>query len=287
MSKRQENLFIDFEKASKSTWHQKATSDLKGEDVYEKYNRSFDDITLEPYYDKTDIQSIQHIHAFQNRFSLKNNPTGENRYWQNLQRIIVSDSQQANAQALEALNNGADGVIFDFTHHQPKHVVKELLKDIQPAYCNVSFIINKDADHVVNQYLQFISEDHIDKDSLNGIFIIEGSPEPSNLFIRYTDLQQISGLKSINIQSTEDSPSGAIADLLFRVMQVIETGKDNTDIKKLFSAISLTMQVSANYFEEIAKIRAMRNLFYQKMMLKFFLGIKNVYCLYWKTTKNQ
>ena len=137
------------------------------------------------------------------------------------------------------------------------------MKDIQPAYCNVSFIINKDADHVVNEYLQFISEDHIDKDSLNGIFIIEGSPEPSNLFIRYTDLQQISGLKSINIQSTEDSPSGAIADLLFRVMQVIETGKDNTDIKKLFSAISLTMQVSANYFEEIAKIRAMRNLFYQ------------------------
>ncbi|UII34947.1 methylmalonyl-CoA mutase family protein [Fulvivirga ulvae] len=264
MSERQENLFIDFKNSPKEDWIKKATSDLKGEDVFEKYNWNFNDkITLEPYYDESDLKSIKGIEKFQNRLILKENPTGENRYWENLQKIIVNDSKAANKQALEALNNGADGLIFDLTHTQ-NVLLTDLLYDILLDYCSVSFVVGADFKQHLYNYTDLIDDRGIDHQSISGIiFLNEPNRTTGNYLEVFKAIINFPGL-SLNISSGEKDISTAIADLLHTAVSVINTlDAAEFDIRQITSKISFSSLVSKDYFGEIAKTRALRSLYFQ------------------------
>lgn len=265
MSKRQENLFIDFKNSSKEDWIKKATSDLKGEDVFEKYNWNFDDkITLEPYYDNSDLKAIENIEAFQNRLILKENPTGENRYWENLQKIIVTDSKIANKQALEALNNGADGIIFDLTEAKGISFA-DLLYDILIDYCSISFVLGADFKQHLSAYTDLIDSKGIDHQSVSGIiFLSEGYQSPDHYLEAFKATINLPGLLSLSMMSTEKSASSTIAHLLHTTVSVINAFETTQlDIHQILSKIAFGLQISTDYFGEIAKARALRNLFFQ------------------------
>ena len=55
-------MFKEFKPVSKAQWIEKATSDLKGEDVISKYGWSLEDnLTVDPYYAKEDLIGLDYL----------------------------------------------------------------------------------------------------------------------------------------------------------------------------------------------------------------------------------
>lgn len=262
MSERTENLFKDFKSVSKKEWAEKAARDLKNEDVFDKYNWNFeDDLTLHPYYDESDLSEIKSFENFQNRLLLKDNPTGESRYWENIQKIIVGDSSSANKEALNALSSGADGVTFDLTN------VKEasfdaLLENILIDYCNVSFIQNSSQNHL-EEYQNYLSNKEVGVQAIKGFFLSNNSDNHA-LLGAFKQAINYPGLKSTVLLSEKKGPSEQVADLLHQAVNAIDTiTSDGLDPKLAIDNLAIVIHLSNDYFGEMARIRAIRNLFFQ------------------------
>jgi methylmalonyl-CoA mutase len=106
-------LFEAFDKTSKQEWIDKATTDLKGASVLEKYEWALnDDIKLSPYYSAEDLNGLEYLEGYQLNPTVMAQADGTNRSWINKVNIIVRDEKTANGEAILALLNGADGLIF-------------------------------------------------------------------------------------------------------------------------------------------------------------------------------
>src|SRR5690606_14636421 len=87
----------------------------------------------------------------------------EGRVWQNLESIVVGSPKQANQMALEALNHGADGIIFEISEEIPEFDL--LLKDIMLQSCAVYFSGNH---NVVRPFEAYIEKQQLYRQQLNG-----------------------------------------------------------------------------------------------------------------------
>jgi methylmalonyl-CoA mutase len=116
---------------STDQWLNAAKAELDGADAFTKLVSTRGNITIKPWYDSSDIKSDQ-------SFSLPPNNTWLGpRGWINAPLIKVVDCATANKKALEALNSGADGILFE--SGQTEIDVAVLLKDIQQEYCYIAF----------------------------------------------------------------------------------------------------------------------------------------------------
>ncbi|MEQ8475687.1 methylmalonyl-CoA mutase family protein [Fulvivirga sp.] len=252
-------LFSQFKKVSKEDWAKKATSDLKGEDVYEMYQWNKGDLTISPYYDKSDLADISNLELFGNRLYKNNDPSGDPRVWVNLQRIFVEDSSDANSAALEGLNNGADGITFDLS--TAKNInLNILLKAIKPAYCYLSFEKATKADGL--KIITHLSSEFQDVD-IHGHISIEDI-EPNDALNEVSKFKNLKNFTCINITSTESAPTEQISQTLAHVnRQVRSLLLHGFDIASISKSILVSLEVGNDFFVEIAKVRALRNLIFQ------------------------
>lgn len=263
MSEQTENLFNEFRSVSKTEWAEKAKEDLKNEDVFKKYNWQLENgLELHPYYDKSDLTEPA-FKAFHNRLLNKDNATGEPREWQNIQKIIVRDAALANKIALEALTNGADGVIFDLSQVESILSFETLLQNILIDYCSISFVFNNDHTTYLQSYNNYIQDKGIDVLALNGFVVINNSDQ-TILTDVFDQMINYAGVKSISIRSEENVASEEVAQLLIKAVNhvdaIINTG---IDPQQVFANIAVITNISTNYFGEMAKVRAIRQLFFQ------------------------
>lgn len=253
MSKEKQHLFSNFKTVSREEWVEKATRDLKGEDVFEKYSSELEQgVTIRPYYDASDLEKIT---TFQNRMLLKDNPAGVPRYWDNVQQIIVNDASAANQQALEALNSGADGVIFDLRNTKDA-AVEVLLKDILIDYCHVSFIVSDDK--FSKAYATYIEDRCSDFNGPKGVFI--GTHYDTD----FQNLINFPGIKTLVLRAQDLPMSEEIADLLLQATRHIgKISEAGLDAELALSRMVVIADIGTNYFEEMARLRAIRQLFFQ------------------------
>ena len=101
-------------------------------------------IELDPFYDASNTTAATYITHF---FSSQPYPQ-----WKLLHKIEVKDDKTANREALDALNNGCEGIIFDVQHHAPNPDI--LYDQIQAAHCSIFFTGSrtKDLDDFFNHY---------------------------------------------------------------------------------------------------------------------------------------
>ena len=101
-------------------------------------------IELDPFFDDSNTKAATYITHF---FSSYPYPQ-----WKLLQKIEVKDDQMANSEALEALNNGCEGIIFDVQHHAPNPDI--LYDQIKAAHCSIFFTGSrtKDLDDFFSYY---------------------------------------------------------------------------------------------------------------------------------------
>ena len=121
---KQKNPHLDFEK------------ELKWQDPW--------GIELNPFFDGSNTKASTYLTHF---FSSQPYPQ-----WKLLQKIEVKDDKVANREALEALNNGCEGIIFDVNDHAPNPDI--LYDQIYAAHCCVFFIGSrvKDLDNFFEHY---------------------------------------------------------------------------------------------------------------------------------------
>ncbi|MTI22992.1 hypothetical protein E1176_18320, partial [Fulvivirga sp. RKSG066] len=225
----------------------KATKDLKGTHPNEQFGWEIEPgIVVNPYYDQEDLN--QDIKPYQNRLLKTDHPSGEARYWDNLQVIAAQDEKSANHLALDALQGGAEGIVFKDLSKQPD--LGTLLKDIELPYCNVSFQLTEYGQaEIISSYAK-------DKPLQGFIFCREQTlyKETSTLF------EQNETVKIIFSDSdSKGSFTDKIAAQLLNTVDLVQEG----NLGAFFRSHALVYEVGANFFGEIASLRALRQLYYQ------------------------
>ncbi len=139
----------NFPSTSKSDWVALAANQLKNDDPISQLQWHIEpSIQVDPYYDASDLQGLEYLtNFFQNLRPFD---------WKLYQKIEITDEKTANQMALEALEGGCDGVIFQSTGI-PK--TELLLNGIITDICDISFVTSADlqASHEINKLNGFVT----------------------------------------------------------------------------------------------------------------------------------
>ncbi len=305
--KSSENLFSEFPSVSKSQWKEQTLVDLKGADFDKKLVwRTLEGFNLQPYYSNEEIGALGYLKKFESSTLNLEDATQGPRYWINREKIQVKDAESANKEAIEALNSGADGLIFDLTGKEDVDI-KKLLNNILPLHCSVSFIADRNAAKLIKGYFTYESQNHIEISQLFGSLnfdpirnlTLNGSmaKDAFNVLKEIVEITDVAdrfyGL-TVNGSQFQNAGSSLVQELAFSLNAAVEyidkLGELGIPAEKVIRNMEFSMAVGTDYFLEIAKLRALRILFYkiaETYGLKSFdpgdLNIHSVSSLWTKT----
>lgn len=121
--------FEEFNILTYNDWIEQASKDIKEGNLSELLSWNPDPgLDAFGYYDQSSVENISYIPQFFKELTPKR--------WDLIEYIDVEEESEANRQALQALKQGADGVLFKLS--KPVDI-PELVKGIMPNYCSVSF----------------------------------------------------------------------------------------------------------------------------------------------------
>ena len=278
--KSSKKLFSEFPDISKEQWKEKTLADLKGADFDKKLVwRTLEGFNLQPYYSSEDLKNLDYLKKFENSTLNMEDGSQGPRYWVNREKITVKNADSANKEAIESLNSGADGLVFDLTGKDGIDI-KKLLNNILPLHCSVSFIADRDAAKLIKGYFTYESENHIETKQLFGSInydpiknlTLKGKMADDGFnvlkeIIEITDsADRFYGL-TVNSAQFQNSGSSITEELAFTLNTAIEyieaLGKIGVNAEKVIRNMEFSMAVGTDYFLEIAKLRTLRILFYK------------------------
>ena len=278
--KSSEKLFSEFPSVSKSQWKEKTIADLKGADFDKKLAwRTLEGFDLQPYYSNEDLAGLDYLKKFESSTLNMEDGTQGPRFWVNREKIVVTDAESANNQAIAALNSGADGLIFDLSGKEDIDI-KKLLNNILPLHCSVSFIADRNAAKLIKGYFTYESENHIDISELFGSLnydpiknltlkgkMAKDGFEVVKEIIEVTDkADRFYGL-TVNSSQFQNAGSSLVQELAFTLNTAVEyidkLGELGVTPEKAIKNMEFSMAVGTDYFMEIAKLRALRILFFK------------------------
>lgn len=278
--KSSQKLFSEFPNVYKEQWKEKTIADLKGADFDKKLVwKTLEGFNLQPYYSSEDLKNLSYLQKFESSYLNIEDGAQGSRYWVNREKIVVKDADSANKEAIAALNSGADGLVFDLTGQEGIDI-KKLLNNILPLHCSVSFIADRDAAKLINGYFTYESENHIETSQLYGSInydpiknlTLKGKMAEDGLnvlkeIIEITDTaDRFYGL-TINSAQFQNSGSSIVQELAFTLNVSVEyiekLGELGISAEKAIRNMEFSMAVGTDYFIEIAKLRALRILFYK------------------------
>ena len=215
----------DFEKFQFSDWLAQVNKDLKTEQAEDILRWTYDgNLDFLSYYTEENAVEAGHIRKF-----FDGHPVHS---WELLQTAEVKNLAQANRQALRHLEGGADGVIFSLSENAVIDF-EQLMKDINPEYCSVSF-------------------QRIDAASFDTYKQLFGNGPALRGYLFDSEATNVAAGYSVCTNSTE-SPVTLVEELRFLLKQV-EMAEHKMCVK---------VMVSQHFFLEISKIRALRFLLNQ------------------------
>ena len=275
-----EKLFADFPTITKEQWMEKTRSDLKGADFDKKLVwKTIEDFKLQPYYTREDLQQLAYLKKFENCTLNADDASQGPRYWVNREKIVVDTVESANKIAITALNTGADGIIFDLSGKEEIDI-RKLLNNILPLHCSVSFIADRNASNLIKGYFNYEGENHnetkqllgsINYDPIRNLTITgKMAGDGFNVLQEIIDITDIADrFYGLTINGTQfmDSGSNHVQELAFSLNVAVEyidnLGKLGISVEKVIRNMEFSMAIGTNYFMEIAKLRALRILFYK------------------------
>jgi methylmalonyl-CoA mutase len=254
-------LEASFPKSNRDDWKKTATKELNGNEPFtDLLWKDRDELVFYPYYDKEDLIDLH----FYNNFNPK--PSTDsflgNRSWSNLPNVTVLNDVTANKIALEHLQNGADGILFDVSNSAASDIDK-LLTGIQWEYCTLSFKGVNDA--FVGSLSEYISKLTTETSKLHGGVFWEAVPQTRlvdrfrscpNFFFLGVDIPQSSAIREIH-------------DALVAGVSILDSAQE---AESTFRQISFSINADTAFLNQIAKVKALRNLWYQVSQI---YGIKN------------
>jgi len=256
------SLFKDFEPVSSKAWKQKIQVDLKGADYNDTlvWNTN-EGIDVKPFYHADDFDALPEI----------SNTSATS--WKIGQAITVTDAKTANKEAQDALNRGAESIKFQIT--SDTITVEDLFNDIDISkykadifceFLSEEFII-KLKTVLSNLHPEFHNNIRIHTDIIN--HLAQTGNWYTNLRNDHSIFEIITKLThqiSINIGLYQNAGATIIQQLAYGLAHVNEY-LNHYDIilnqkEKQRLLIIFNVTVGPNYFFEIAKLRALRQLWY-------------------------
>ena len=245
-------LFNEFNPVSSKQWKQKIQFDLKGADYNDTLVwKTNEDISVKPFYHADDFYELPEI---------SNTKATQ---WKICQSIFVANVEKSNLKAINAIERGAESIQFIIPTEDIS--IEDLIKNID---------LNKTSLHFK---LQFISENFTKK--LSGISSKSGIDIHSDIignliktgnwyyslkddFQKFEQHIKTSNSFTINASIYQNAGANMVQQLAYALAHANEylnnLGHSNT--KPALFKITFNISVGANYFFEIAKLRALRKL---------------------------
>ena len=250
------SLFPEFEQYSPQEWEQAIDGQLRGKRLDDFRSATADDLTIEPYY-----------HPPKERPGAQ--PPKEHPRWDLCEEILVEDEKQANAKALDALQKGASSLIF-YLEGPPDFDI--LLEDIELPYICSNFVTDRRPGELARALSQFCLKQGYDHHELEGSVNFD----PLENLLRTGDwFESESSDFEAMARSLEEAPKG-MRKLCVNANLLNNAGA--SPVQELGSALAMAYEyyhrlqpkdlrdfwlnfaIGSQYFEEIAKFRAMRRL---------------------------
>jgi methylmalonyl-CoA mutase len=251
MSKK--NGFLNaFRESSKTDWKQTASMEINGADPFETLQwQTPDGLTFAPIYDAEDVKALSYLQ----NFNLKEvgSEFSAPRHWLNIPNVSVVDNKTANHQALEHLKNEADGVLFTLS---PSTDFEILLSQISWPHCTISFILPYNFN--IRSLGNYISDHEYQSKELNGVLFHDKFP---NEIIPLADFKK---LRKYGLIIKPSNPTDEISSALSQAVQFIYQMKSKGEsVEPIVNNIAFSLPVGNNFLLEIAKLKALRILWYQ------------------------
>jgi methylmalonyl-CoA mutase len=242
-----------FPKSGKDEWLRIASQELGGQNQIENLIWKIGELNFYPYYEEKDLQNAPYLKNYRI-------PHQQTNSWENLPKIKVAIEKDANRLAFTYLAGGANGVLFDVTGCIDFNI-NQLLDGITWPYCSVSFLANNET-KIATKILAFADQNKYDSSKLRGS--IFWSKVPDNTEIQPQTLSSLTNYHLFGITISPASPVEEISKSLEQGVRLMDA-LTNLGMEKeiVFRAISLSFSATENFLANIAKLKAVRMLWYQ------------------------
>lgn len=245
------NLFNEFDNVSAAQWKQKIQVDLKGAD----YNQTLitatqEGIDITPFYHKEtlDVQPI----------------TTHTTQWKITQRIYVVNAEESNQNIKDILARGAESLVLIISNEEIS--IETVLKDVNvqntPIHIEMEFL-SSDYVHTISAF----AKKHAAKITI-GVDIIGRLASTGNWFENLAkDHEQLETILqfdafqstlTIHVDTYQNAGATMVQQLAYALSHVNEYL--NHFGSKIINKITFNVAVGTHYFFEIAKLRALRQL---------------------------
>ena len=252
------SLFNDFEAVSSKAWKQKIQVDLKGADYNDTLIwKTNEGINVKPFYHADEFETLPEVS--------KSKATA----WKISQAIDVTDAKISNLKALDVITRGAEHILFNL--HSENISVEDLFQNIDLT--KVSIDVKCDfMSEVFIKNLRNITLSTAEESQLNIQIDIIGNLAKTgnwhtNLKEDHTKLDAIvknTNQLSIDLDLYQNAGATIVQQLAYGLAHANEyinhlDSVITSEAKQSFQ-VTFNIAVGSNYFFEIAKIRALRQL---------------------------
>jgi len=284
MAEKYNNLFAEFPPVSTQQWMDKITADLKGADYNKKLvwktNEGFD---VQPFYRAENMDEVSFLNSLPGEFPFVRGTKKTNNEWLVRQSIAVTDLAEANKKALNYLMRGVDSLAFVFNGGELTVAdLDVLLKDVCLPAVEVNFVgccskkateafvayVNK-AGYALAEVKGSVEYDPFGKFAVTGLLRNGAEHVLANaakLIEQTSEMKKFKTL-AVNGKNFGNAGASAVQELGFSLAQGAEyltaLTEKGVEIDAVAKKLKFNFSVSANYFMEIAKLRAARLLWAQ------------------------
>lgn len=218
-----QSIYDAFEPADFEAWKQRVIKEVKGEEAFDAlYKTTAEGVDVKPYYTLEDLEGETPA------------INSSDKAWAIQERIKVSSTEQTLKQAKEALQKGADEIVFEVD----SDTANTALSQIQPFV----FRLNTNAKAVAGNFQADILSNLLNIDSFS-------ADEFETLAKAH------SGTFEVNAAQYHNAGANTCTEIACALAHANEYLNIRTDAPVLFN-----VAIGSDYFFEIAKLRALRKL---------------------------
>ena len=279
MAEKKEKLFDMFPPISTEEWMAKINADLKGADFNKKLVwRTNEGFNVMPFYRAEDLEKLTHLGTLPGQFPYVRG-TRTNNDWLIRQDIIDGETaEELNAAARHALDRGVDSIGFCVCEKMDAEAIKTLLKDIDLKKVEVNFnCCPCDSVKVAKVVVEYIKANGLENDFRGSIsfnpfkrLIKKGLALPGDYVAMAKELletvKDVPYLRCLSVDSSVLGNAGAYITqelgyaLAWGAQYLTALTDAGLKAGEVAKRIKFNMNISSNYFMEIAKFRAGRML---------------------------
>ena len=247
------NLFDDFNPISSKQWKQKIQFELKGADYNETLVwNSPEDIQVKPFYHKDEFIKAFPVSTKATEFKI-------------CQNIFVYDIEKSIERALDSLSRGADSLRFtienesiDVTNLLEKLPLEKVIIYFNLGFISIDFVKKIDQIAKEKEATIFCLLDPIGQLAQDGNWFSSAEKDNFETLKSLFNSTQNCSLLSVNMGLYQNAGATMVQELAYGLAHANEYFNHIPNGKK---SVVFQVAIGSNYFFEIAKLRALRQLF--------------------------